>query len=80
MSMPKIECEHIDKCCAASSLIQSIALEETAISHILNAEGEKISECINVVLLLNRWQRMILSEIQSMLRTRKNRPEQPAVY
>ncbi len=28
MSMPKIECEHIDKCCAASSLLQSIALEE----------------------------------------------------
>ena len=42
MSMPKIECPNIDKCCAASSLLQSIALEETAISHILNAEGEKI--------------------------------------
>lgn len=46
MSMPKIECEHIDKCCAASSLIQSIALEETAISHILNAEGEKLQKAI----------------------------------
>lgn len=30
MSMPKIECNHIDKCCAAASLVQSIALEETA--------------------------------------------------
>lgn len=40
MSMPKIECSHIDKCCTAASLLQSIALEETAISHILNAEGE----------------------------------------
>lgn len=40
MSMPTIECNNIDKCCAASSLLQSIALEETAISHILNAEGE----------------------------------------
>lgn len=46
MSMPKIECAHIDKCCAASSLLQSIALEETAISHILNAEGEKLQKAI----------------------------------
>lgn len=28
MSMPKIECTNIDKCCAASSLLQSIALNE----------------------------------------------------
>ena len=48
MSMPKIECEHIDKCCAASSLLQSIALEEAAISHILNAEGEKLQKGISL--------------------------------
>lgn len=48
MSMPKIECSHIDKCCAASSLLQSIALEETAISHILNAEGEKLQKAISL--------------------------------
>lgn len=48
MSMPKIECNNIDKCCAASSLLQSIALEETAISHILNAEGEKIQKVISL--------------------------------
>lgn len=48
MSMPKIECSHIDKCCAASSLLQSIALEETAISHILNAEGEKLQKAISI--------------------------------
>lgn len=47
MSMPKIECAHIDKCCAAASLLQSIALEETAISHILNAEGEKLQKAIS---------------------------------
>ncbi|MGN0365537.1 MAG: hypothetical protein ACI4E5_06305 [Suilimivivens sp.] len=46
MSMPKIECTDIDKCCAASSVLQSIALEETAISHILNAEGEKIQKVL----------------------------------
>ena len=48
MSMPKIECPNIDKCCAASSLLQSIALEETAISHILNAEGEKIQKVLEM--------------------------------
>lgn len=48
MSMPKIECGHIDKCCAASSLLQSIALEETSISHILNAEGEKLQKGISL--------------------------------
>lgn len=46
MSMPKIECSDVDKCCAAAALLQSIALEEAAISHILNAEGEKLQKII----------------------------------
>jgi hypothetical protein len=46
--MPKIECCHIDTCCAAASLLQSVALEETAISHILNAEGEKLQKAISL--------------------------------
>lgn len=48
MSMPKIECPDIDRCSAASSLLQSIALEETAISHILNAEGEKLQKVLSL--------------------------------
>lgn len=48
MSMPKIECTDISKCCAATSLLQSIALDETAISHILNAEGEKLQKAISM--------------------------------
>ena len=48
MSMPKIECNDMDKCCAAASLLQSIALEETAISHILNAEGEKLQKAVKM--------------------------------
>ncbi len=48
MSMPCIECSHVDKCCAASALLQSVALEETAISHILNAEGEKLQKAISI--------------------------------
>ena len=42
--MPCIECKDVDKCCAASALLQSIALEEAAIAHILNAEGEKLQK------------------------------------
>lgn len=48
MSMPKIEKTNIEKCSAASALLQSIALEETAISHILNAEGEKLQKAISM--------------------------------
>lgn len=57
MSMPKIECTNIDKCCAASSLVQSIALEETALSHILNAEGEKSrrSSLCTLVIRTRSW-------------------------
>ena len=47
MSMPVIECTNIDKCSAASAILQSIALEEAAISHILNAEGEKIQKVLS---------------------------------
>ena len=53
MSMPKIECTDISKCCAATSLLQSIALEETAISHILNAEGEKLQKAISMEKITN---------------------------
>ena len=48
MSMPKIECSDVNKCCAAAAILQSIALEETAISHILNAEGEKIQKALSM--------------------------------
>ena len=48
MGMPKIECCHVDKCCAASALLQSIALEEAALAHILNAEGEKLQKVIEM--------------------------------
>jgi hypothetical protein len=48
MSMPGIELDHIDRNKAINNVIASIALEEAALSHILNAEGEKIQAAINI--------------------------------
>ena len=44
MGMPIITNSGTSRCSAITDLIQSIALEETAVAHILNAEGEKIQK------------------------------------
>lgn len=48
MSMPIIttSCHPVSMRQAITDLIESIALEETALSHILNAEGEKIQRAL----------------------------------
>ena len=59
MSMPII-CKSnnpVTMCQAVTDLIESIALEETALSHILNAEGEKLQrvigfECVDFAQLM----------------------------
>lgn len=50
MSMPIITppAHPISMCQAISDLMESIALEETALSHILNAEGEKLQRIIGM--------------------------------
>ena len=42
MSMPSITPGSGTRCQAVTDVVESIALEQTALSHILNAEGEKI--------------------------------------
>ena len=44
MGMPIITNSGITRCSAITDLIQSVALQETALAHILNAEGEKIQK------------------------------------
>ncbi len=46
MGMPVIQPGTATRCEAVSDLVMSIALEEAALSHILNAEGEKLQALI----------------------------------
>ncbi len=48
MSMPSIACNPnpVSMRQAVTDLLESIALEETAMSHILNAEGEKLQKAL----------------------------------
>lgn len=46
MGMPVITPSHTTRCQAITDIIESVALQETALSHILNAEGEKIQKAV----------------------------------
>lgn len=46
MSMPELKPNCITRCQAITDVIESVALEQTALSHILNAEGEKLQAVI----------------------------------
>ncbi|MEG0663916.1 MAG: hypothetical protein RR483_02325 [Clostridia bacterium] len=46
MSMPVITPGTVTREQAISDIIESVALEETGLSHILNAEGEKIQKIV----------------------------------
>ena len=46
MGMPVITPSNTTRSQAITDLIESVALEETALSHILNAEGEKIQKMV----------------------------------
>ncbi len=46
MGMPIITPSTTTRCQAITDIIESVALEQTALSHILNAEGEKIQKVV----------------------------------
>ena len=48
MSMPDISLDVIDPRIALASIVASIALQEAAVSHVLNAEGEKIQAVVGL--------------------------------
>ncbi|MEG1711061.1 MAG: hypothetical protein RR054_02525 [Clostridia bacterium] len=48
MSMPTITYSEGTRPQAITDIIESVALEQAALSHILNAEGEKIQKIISI--------------------------------
>jgi len=48
MGMPVIVPSGVDRCQAITDIIESVALEQAALAHILNAEGEKLQHIISV--------------------------------
>lgn len=48
MGMPVITPSQTTRCQAITDIIESVALEQTALSHILNAEGEKLQRAIHL--------------------------------
>ncbi len=47
MGMPVITHSATDRRQAITDMIESVALQQTALAHILNAEGEKLQRAIN---------------------------------
>ena len=71
MGMPIITASTTTREQAITDLIQSAALEETALSHILNAEGEKLQKIMSfddiapdTVLMANRSVKLRLTVFQ----------------
>ncbi|MEG1863233.1 MAG: hypothetical protein RR198_06450 [Oscillospiraceae bacterium] len=48
MSMPVIVPGTVTRAQAISDVIESVALEQTGLSHVLNAEGEKIQAIVKI--------------------------------
>lgn len=49
MGMPKIEGSDVERSQSITDLIESVALQEAALSHILNAEGEKLQAFVKLL-------------------------------
>ncbi|MEG2014245.1 MAG: hypothetical protein RR086_00795 [Clostridia bacterium] len=67
MSMPVIIPSTTTRCQAISDLMESVALEETALSHIINAEGEKIQKIINLSGVTAQNMLDVNASVQSMV-------------
>ena len=48
MGMPVISPSQTTRCQAITDIIESVALEQAALSHILNAEGEKLQRVVSL--------------------------------
>ena len=48
MGMPVITPSQTTRCQAVTDIIESVALQQAALSHILNAEGEKLQRAVSL--------------------------------
>ena len=48
MGMPVISPSQTTRCQAITDIIESVALEQAALSHLLNAEGEKLQRVVSL--------------------------------
>lgn len=67
MSMPVITPSKTTRCQAITDIIESVALEQTALSHILNAEGEKLQKVIGLANVKPEQLLVINKSVQSMV-------------
>lgn len=83
MSMPVISTSSnpISMSQAITDLIESIALEETALSHILNAEGEKIQKvlamdaCLEDIMRVNETVMSMVANVNELEHTLRDKLE-----
>ncbi|MEG1989993.1 MAG: hypothetical protein RR136_03265 [Clostridia bacterium] len=67
MSMPVIVPSTTTRDQAITDLIESVALEETGLSHILNAEGEKIQAALAIAGVTPDQLLAVNSSVQNMV-------------
>jgi hypothetical protein len=70
MAFPEIPPKSVDE--SVADLIQSIALEEAALAHILNAEGEKLQKIVALTEDpedLLRFQKGLATVLQAVIKT-----------
>lgn len=69
MSMPVIVASDTTRCQAITDTIESVALEQTGLSHIINAEGEKIQAVLALPGVTVQEMLAVNKSVKSMVNT-----------
>ena len=69
MGMPVITPSQTTRCQAVTDIIESVALEQTALSHILNAEGEKLQRAVRLETVSPAQLLQFNQSVEQMVRT-----------
>ena len=69
MGMPVITSSATTSAQAVTDIVESVALEQTALSHILNAEGEKIQKAVATAGVTTEDLIAVNKSVESMVNT-----------